>query len=84
MEVSSHALALDRVHGCHFDCGIFTNLTQDHLDFHKTMENYRRAKGKLFTLCDKGVINYDDEAGKKIAAESTAMRYIKGWSWRRM
>lgn len=77
MEVSSHALALDRVHGCHFDCGIFTNLTQDHLDFHKTMENYRRAKGKLFTLCDKGVINYDDEAGKKIAAESTQCDILK-------
>ncbi len=66
MEVSSHALALDRVYGCHFDCGIFTNLTQDHLDFHKTMENYRDAKAKLFTLSDKGVVNYDDEAGKYI------------------
>lgn len=70
MEVSSHALELDRVHGCQFDCGIFTNLTQDHLDFHKTMENYRDAKAKLFGLCDKGVINYDDEAGRHIAANT--------------
>ena len=69
MEVSSHALDLDRVYGCHFDCGIFTNLTRDHLDFHKTMENYRDAKAKLFTLCDKGVVNNDDEAGRYIAAK---------------
>ena len=70
MEVSSHALELDRVRGCHYDCGVFTNLTQDHLDFHKTMENYRDAKAKLFTLCDKGVVNFDDEAGKYIANHS--------------
>ena len=44
MEVSSHALELDRVYGCNFDVGVFTNLTQDHLDFHKTMENYFNAK----------------------------------------
>lgn len=67
MEVSSHALELERVHGCHFDVGVFTNLTQDHLDFHKTMENYLKAKAKLFDISDKGVVNFDDEAGKKIA-----------------
>ena len=67
MEVSSHALDLDRVYGCHFDVGIFSNLTQDHLDFHKTMENYRNAKAKLFDMCDSGVINTDDEHGKIIA-----------------
>lgn len=76
MEVSSHALELDRVHGCDFDCGVFTNLTQDHLDFHKTMENYRNAKAKLFTLCKKGVINCDDEAGKYIA-ENTDCDILK-------
>ncbi len=70
MEVSSHALELDRVHGCYYDCGVFTNLTQDHLDFHKTMENYRDAKAKLFAICDKGVINFDDEAGKYIASNT--------------
>lgn len=67
MEVSSHALELERVHGCHFDVGIFTNLTQDHLDFHKTMENYLNAKAKLFKISDKGVVNFDDAGGKEIA-----------------
>ncbi len=69
MEVSSHALELERVYGCHFDVGVFTNLTRDHLDFHKTMENYLAAKAKLFGMSDKGVVNFDDEGGKKIAAE---------------
>lgn len=67
MEVSSHALELERVRGCRFDVGVFTNLTRDHLDFHKTMENYLNAKAKLFKMCDKGVVNYDDNGGKKIA-----------------
>lgn len=66
MEVSSHALELERVHGCHFDAGVFTNLTQDHLDFHKTMENYLKAKAKLFDISDKGVVNLDDEGGREI------------------
>lgn len=77
MEVSSHALELDRVYGCHFDCGIFTNLTQDHLDFHKTMENYRNAKAKLFALSDKGVVNFDDEAGKYIAEKGDCEDILK-------
>ena len=67
MEVSSHALYLDRVYGCDFDVGVFTNLTQDHLDFHKTMENYRDAKAILFNICRKGVINVDDEHGAFMA-----------------
>ena len=71
MEVSSHALELDRVYGCRFDVGIFTNLTQDHLDFHKTMENYYKAKAKLFTMCKKGVVNSDDEYGMRIANEAS-------------
>lgn len=62
MEVSSHALCLDRVYGCDYDVGVFTNLTQDHLDFHKTMENYRDAKGILFNMCKKGILNADDSA----------------------
>ena len=45
MEVSSHALDLGRVHGCDYDVAVFTNLTQDHLDYHKTMEEYKHAKG---------------------------------------
>ena len=60
MEVSSHALYLKRVEGIRFAVGIFTNLTQDHLDFHKTMENYCDAKALLFTRCDVGVYNADD------------------------
>jgi UDP-N-acetylmuramoyl-L-alanyl-D-glutamate--2,6-diaminopimelate ligase len=60
MEVSSHALAQGRVDGLHFVAGVFTNLTQDHLDFHKTMENYFQAKLKLFGMCDIGIINRDD------------------------
>ncbi len=60
MEVSSHALCLDRVGGVHFDVGAFTNLTEDHLDFHKTMENYCDAKRMLFDRCDKAVMNGDD------------------------
>lgn len=69
MEVSSHALALDRVYGCKFDIGVFTNITQDHLDFHGTMERYFEAKAKLFDMCDLGVVNYDDAGGKQICAD---------------
>ena len=60
MEVSSHALVLDRVYGVRYAVGIFTNLTQDHLDFHKTMEEYCDAKAILFRNCDTGVCNADD------------------------
>ena len=70
MEVSSHSLVLDRVHGIRFAVGAFTNLTQDHLDFHKTMENYRQAKAILFTVSDKGVINLDDAAAPKMLADA--------------
>lgn len=62
MEVSSHSLDLHRVDFCKFDVGIFTNLTQDHLDYHKTMENYRNAKSRLFSMCKYGVVNGDDPA----------------------
>ncbi len=61
MEVSSHSLELDRVYGIEFEVGVFTNLTQDHLDFHETMDNYARAKSKLFEISRKSVINLDDE-----------------------
>ena len=61
MEVSSHSLDLGRVDGTTFAIGMFTNLTQDHLDYHKTMENYAMAKAKLFTRCEKGIVNLDDE-----------------------
>ena len=61
MEVSSHSLVLDRVAGIEFDIGIFTNLTQDHLDFHKTMEDYAKAKATLFRHCARACINLDDQ-----------------------
>lgn len=77
MEVSSHALELDRVHGCNFDVGVFTNLTQDHLDFHKTMENYLNAKAKLFSVSEHGVVNFDDDSGKKIAQKGECSDIIK-------
>ena len=60
MEVSSHALTLDRVGGVRFDVAAFTNLTEDHLDFHKTMDAYCDAKAELFARCDRAVINIDD------------------------
>ena len=60
MEVSSHSLILHRVAGLRFKFGIFTNLTQDHLDFHGNMEEYARAKSLLFSQTELAVINYDD------------------------
>lgn len=75
MEVSSHALELDKVTDCEFDIGIFTNLTQDHLDLHKTMENYCQAKAKLFKLCRYGIINADDKYAKTII-NSTSCNYM--------
>jgi UDP-N-acetylmuramoyl-L-alanyl-D-glutamate--2,6-diaminopimelate ligase len=63
MEVSSHALLLHRVDGIRFAAGVFTNLTQDHLDFHGTMENYRAAKELLFAQSAAAVLNLDDKAG---------------------
>ncbi|MBQ2389491.1 MAG: UDP-N-acetylmuramoyl-L-alanyl-D-glutamate--2,6-diaminopimelate ligase [Clostridia bacterium] len=61
MEVSSHALDQKRVNGLHFAVAGFTNISQDHLDYHGTMENYVGAKKKLFEMCDCGVFNADDE-----------------------
>ena len=71
MEVSSHALALHRVDGIRFQAGIFTNLTRDHLDFHGTMEEYRRVKGLLFRQTGTAVLNLDDEAGRYYASAVT-------------
>lgn len=69
MEVSSHALAQGRVKGCNFDVGVFTNLTQDHLDYHQDMEDYFQAKALLFSteyLSGKAIINLDDDYGKRL------------------
>src|SRR6059036_1223232 len=74
MEVSSHALAQDRTRGIEWNVAVFTNLTQDHLDFHGTMENYFEAKAKLFTQLSTqqkkrkpvAVVNIDDRYGEKL------------------
>lgn len=67
MEVSSHSLELNRVDGCIFEVGIFTNLTQDHLDFHENMTNYLEAKKKLFNISKVAVLNRDDNAFLEIS-----------------
>ncbi|MCZ7647940.1 MAG: UDP-N-acetylmuramoyl-L-alanyl-D-glutamate--2,6-diaminopimelate ligase [Planctomycetota bacterium] len=75
MEVSSHGLVQRRVEGLQFAAGVFTNLTQDHLDFHRTMEQYRDAKGLLFEALAPSahaVLNLDDEAGRWYAARTHA------------
>ena len=69
MEVSSHSLELDRVYGIQFEEGIFTNLTRDHLDFHKTFENYYNAKFKLFERSNHSIINLDDPYGANIVKD---------------
>ncbi|UYZ36732.1 UDP-N-acetylmuramoyl-L-alanyl-D-glutamate--2,6-diaminopimelate ligase [Clostridium beijerinckii] len=66
MEVSSHSLALDRVYGVEFQVGIFTNLTRDHLDFHKTFENYYKSKFKLFERSRIKIVNVDDNYGRQV------------------
>ncbi|MGN0792329.1 MAG: UDP-N-acetylmuramoyl-L-alanyl-D-glutamate--2,6-diaminopimelate ligase [Christensenellales bacterium] len=68
MEVSSHSLDQKRVHGITYDVGCFTNLTQDHLDYHKTFENYFAAKKLLFAQCKKAVINLDDSYAADMVA----------------
>ncbi len=74
MEVSSHSLALDRVYGIEFKGAIFTNLTRDHLDFHKTFENYYRAKFKLFEMADIKLINIDDDYGKNMVEDLNKLK----------
>jgi UDP-N-acetylmuramoyl-L-alanyl-D-glutamate--2,6-diaminopimelate ligase len=81
MEISSHSLELDKVAGLGIiDVGIFTNLTQDHLDFHGTMENYKKAKAKLFKMCRIGIINADDGAAYDMteSSETVSENYLYG------
>lgn len=73
LEVSSHALSLDRVEGCRFDVAVFTNLTRDHLDFHGDMEGYYAAKRRLFEMRKPGaagIVNVDDPYGRRLLAEA--------------
>lgn len=78
LEASSHALMQKRLDGLHFDIGIFTNLTEDHLDYHKTLSEYRNAKAHLFELCDKALINTDCDDGKIIASGCKCPVYTYG------
>lgn len=71
MEVSSHALDQERIGDSHYEVAVFTNLSHEHLDYHKDMESYFAAKKKLFSRCDKAVVNVDDAYGRRIAADCT-------------
>lgn len=76
MEVSSHALDLYRVAGIRFKIAAFTNLSLDHLDFHKTMENYLKAKSKLFQMAEIGVVNLDDPYSQQVLANHTCKQIV--------
>ncbi|MQL52316.1 UDP-N-acetylmuramoyl-L-alanyl-D-glutamate--2,6-diaminopimelate ligase [Desulfofundulus thermobenzoicus] len=81
MEVSSHALALKRVAGCRFTAGVFTNITRDHLDFHRDMDDYLRAKALLFQGLEEGavaVINGDDPRSGQVMAVTRVPCYTYG------
>ena len=83
IEVSSHALHQDRVSGVQFNCGVFTNLTQDHLDYHGNMADYAEAKAKLFQQTDleHAVINFDDPFGRELAMRLLAKAKTKVWAY---
>ena len=70
MEVSSFGLVQNRIGSSHFDIAAFTNLTQDHLDYHKDMEDYYQAKKLLFGICDVALINIDDDYGRRLYGET--------------
>ena len=75
MEVTSHSLALRKVAPIEFDIGVFTNLTEDHLDFHSDMEDYFRAKRLLFEKCRRAVVNIDDRYGRRLSEEGGAQKF---------
>ncbi len=75
MEVSSFGLVQHRIGAIHFEVAVFTNLTQDHLDYHKTMEDYYQAKKMLFDICDKAIICTDDDYGVRLFNEVTCEKY---------
>ncbi len=71
MEVSSHALDQKRIGKSHYKVAVFTNLSQDHLDYHANMEEYFKAKAKLFSICDGAVINADDPYGQRLISHAS-------------
>ncbi|MBP3919122.1 MAG: UDP-N-acetylmuramoyl-L-alanyl-D-glutamate--2,6-diaminopimelate ligase [Clostridia bacterium] len=80
LEASSHALAQGRLSGLHFSAGIFTNLTEDHLDYHKSMEAYFHCKRSLFFSCDTAVLNIDDPYGRRLYADDAIPAKKIGYS----
>lgn len=78
MEVSSFGLVQKRIGPTYFEIAVFTNLTQDHLDYHKTMENYYQAKRMLFDICGKAVINTDDAYGRRLYDELDGEKHSYG------
>lgn len=78
MEVSSFGLVQNRIGASFFDTAVFTNLTQDHLDYHKDMEDYFQAKKLLFGICGKALINTDDEYGRRLMSEADCQRLSYG------
>ena len=83
IEVSSHALHQDRIAGTSFNCAVFTNLTQDHLDYHGSMANYAEAKAKLFSQpgIEHAVLNLDDAFGRELAMNLLARNDLKVWAY---
>jgi UDP-N-acetylmuramoyl-L-alanyl-D-glutamate--2,6-diaminopimelate ligase len=83
MEASSHALEQGRIAGVEFNCAVFTNLTQDHLDYHGNMADYGEAKAKLFQVAglEHAVINFDDAFGRELAMKLLAKGAVKVWAY---
>ncbi len=83
MEVSSHALHQERIAGTYFNCAVFTNLTQDHLDYHKTLANYAQTKAKLFNQpgLEHAVVNLDDIFGRELAINLLARQDLVVWAY---
>ncbi len=83
MEVSSHALEQGRIAGVELNCAVFTNLTQDHLDYHGSMANYAEAKAKLFHFAglEHAVINFDDAFGRELGMQLLAKGDVKVWGY---
>ena len=82
MEVSSHALALDKVEPLNFDYGVFTNLSSEHMDFHRNIEEYFNSKNKLFKQCKKSVFNIDDEYARRAYSMCSGEKISAGIIWR--
>lgn len=78
MEVSSQALAQDRVYGINFECGVFCNLTAEHLDYHKTMDDYALSKAKLFEMCKTSVINADSSYASLMLGSAAGIKVTFG------